>query len=590
MEITLKMFSSFTRFRSIIVLLGATLLLPACGGGDKVKQQRDPNSGLAKPKISSTGWITNPQVKTRSRDQLMFLILTAEMAAQNDQLAVSVASYLEAARYSSDPRIAERATRVASFARDYKSALLAAERWAELKPQQLDVHHSLVILYIRNKLLDKAVEAAETVLRLTQKSQIQGFGHLIALLNKEADQELVMKLIDRVVARHNTEPEAHFTSARLSFQFKQYDKAQASVQQALKLNPAMESAQSLQSRIYMLQGKSDQALAIMEALVKKHPESIVHRSSYARLLAVAKRYDNALVQFEKVLEVDPENTDVLYALALLTLEQRKLKTSKQYFLRLLAQQKRVYDSYYYLGSIAEQQKNYAKGISWYKQVIHGQHKLSASIRIAQLLALQGKLVEARAHINELIKKDPGLSVRLRVIEIDLLTKAKDYSTAMQVANQSLLDNEGDVDLLYARSMLAEKVDDLALAEADLRKILEQDKDNVHALNALGYTLADRTVRLQEALGYIERALKLSPTEPAILDSMGWVLYRLGRMEEAIAFLRQALDISQDDEIAAHLGEVLWVSGKKAEARELWNKTIKEVPDSIHIKKVLKRFK
>jgi len=574
----------------IFVLLGTALLLPACSGGDKVKAPKDVNTGLSQQHISNKGSIVKTSANSRTRDELLFLILKAEMAAQENQLNVSVEAYLEAARYSSDPRIAERATRVASFARDYKSALLAAERWSELQPDKLDVYHSLIILYVRNKQIDNAVGAVDNVLRLTQKTRAQGFSHLIALLNKEADQQTVMQLMDRVTAKYNDNPESYFASARLSFQFKHYERAQNAISQALKLKPDMETAQSLQARVYMFQGESNKALAIMEVLVKKHPNSIVHRSSYARLLAVAKRYDNALVQFKQVLKVDPENTDVLYALALLTLEQGKFKASKKYFLRLLAQQKRVYDAYYYLGSIAEQQKKYAKSISWYQQVIHGQHKLSASIRVAQLLAIQGKLTEARAHLNKLISADPGLRVRLRIIEIDILSKEKDYKSAMQVANQSLLVDEKDPDLLYARSMLAEKVGDMALAESDLRKILEQDKDNVHALNALGYTLADHTVRLQEAYGYIKRALELAPQEAAILDSMGWVLYRLGRMDESIGFLRQALAITQDDEIAAHLGEVLWVSGKKDEARKLWKKVIQEVPDSIHIKKVMKRFK
>ena len=288
----------------IFVLLGTALLLPACGGGDKVKAPKNANTGLSQQQTSNTDSIVKTSASSRTRDELLFLILKAEMAAQGNQLKVSVAAYLEAAEYSSDARIAERATRVASFARDYKSALLAAERWSELQPDKLDVYHSLIILYVRNKQVDNAVAAVDNVLRLTQKSKVQGFSHLIALLNKEADQKTVMQLMDRVTTKYSDNPESYFASARLSFQFKQYDRAQNAIGQALKLNPDMETAQSLQARVYMFQGESNKALAIMEVLVKKHPDSIVHRSSYARLLAVAKHYDSALVQFKQVLKVD----------------------------------------------------------------------------------------------------------------------------------------------------------------------------------------------------------------------------------------------------------------------------------------------
>jgi tetratricopeptide (TPR) repeat protein len=161
---------------------------------------------------------------------------------------------------------------------------------------------------------------------------------------------------------------------------------------------------------------------------------------------------------------------------------------------------------------------------------------------------------------------------------------------MTVANQALVAYPNNSDILYARSLLAEKMDNLLMTEADLRTILIAEPENVHALNALGYTLADRTDRLMEAYGYIQKAYKLAPDEPAVLDSMGWVLYRMGRPEEAIRYLRGALAIMPDDEIAAHLGEVLWVTGMKAEAKKVWNKALEAKPDSTHIRDVLKRFK
>ncbi len=570
------------------VLLGSSLFaLQACNFSSKtVKPAQQNQKGLVTTKISQS---SDVQTQYRQNADLVYLLMVAEMAAQRGELATSVQSYLKAANATDDPAIAERATRVASFARDYPSAMKAAERWAELQPKNLDVHHSLVILYLRNKQLDKAVDAVDLVLKLTAKSKIQGFGHLVALLNNEADKEAVLTLMERVVSNYHNNPHAHFAYARLAFQSEKYVPARAQVEQAIKIKPDYEAARSLLARIQMMQGETDAALATMRKLVDENPKSSAHRAAYARLLAIAKRYDDALQQFKLVLKASPENADIIYAIALLTLEQRKFKTSEKYFRQLIAKRKRVFESYFYLGNIAENRKQFPEAISWYKQVKHGQNKIDAGIRVARLLAKQGKINDARSYLQSMHTQDPNLSIRLTVVEIDILTAAGKNTEAMEVANNSLDRFKDNPDLLYARSLLAEKMDKLDLAEADLKKILVSDPENVHALNALGYTLADRTERLQEAYGYIKTAHKLAPEEPAVLDSMGWVLYRMGRSREAIDYLRQALKIMQDDEIAAHLGEVLWVTGLKKEAAEVWNKALEAKPNSIHIKDVLKRF-
>jgi len=571
------------------VLSGLFLLaLQACQmGAQPVKpatQQAQP--GLVNTKIGQSNGV---ETQYQENADLVYLLMLAEMAAQKGELAISVQSYLKAANASDDPAIAERATRVASFARDYPSAMKAAERWAELQPKNLDVHHSLVILYLRNKQLDKAVDAVDLVLKLTAKSKIQGFGHLVALLNNETDKEAVLALMDRVVSNYKNNTHAHFAYARLAFQSEKYALARAQVEEAISIKPDYDAARSLLARIQMVQGETDAALATMRKLVEENPESTTHRAAYARLLAVAKRYDDALKQFQQVLKASPDNADIIYAIALLTLEQRKFKMSEKYFRQLIAKHKRVYESYFYLGNIAENRKKFSAAIAWYKQVQHGQNKVDAGIRVTRLLARQGKVNDARTYLQSMHTQDPNLSIRLYVVEIDILTAAGANEEAMKVANNSLNRFKDNPDLLYARSLLAEKMDKLDLAEADLKTILATDPENVHALNALGYTLADRTERLQEAYGYIQQAIKLAPEEPAVLDSMGWVLYRMGRSRDAIGYLRQALKIMQDDEIAAHLGEVLWVTGLKKEATEVWKKALEAKPNSVHIKDVLKRF-
>ena len=581
-------FSNKIKFNKVLISLTGIIFitLQACGGGVK------PEKPKASPVVSAKKhkqFIRKVKPEFATRAHLVYLLMLAEIAAQKGQLSLSVAAYLKATTLTNDPKIAERATRVASFARDYKSAMLSAERWAKLQPQKLDVQHSLIILYLRNNQIDKAMISADKVIALTEKKKVQGFSHLVALLSNEANKKAVLELMDRVVAKYKTRPQAWFAHARLALQFKKDDRALVMVSKAIKLKPDYEVAQALLARILMVQGKTDKALATMAGLVKAHPDSVAHRSSYARLLAIAKRYDRALIEFKKVLKKQPGNNDIVYAIALLTLEQSKLKESERNFKKLLSRKNRVFESYYYLGGIAEKRKQYKQAIRWYKKVRHGKNRLAANIRVAQLLAKQGKMKQARQYLHSLDRSDKSRAVRLYTVEIDILSKAGKYGAAMQVANQSLKQYIDDPDLLYARSLLAEKVNDLEQAEKDLKSILQREPNNVHALNALGYTLADRTTRYKEAYNYILKAYKLSPEEPAVLDSMGWVLYRMGKWPEAIKHLRKALALLQDDEIAAHLGEVLWVSGKQKEARKVWSRALKSVPESTHIRNAMKRL-
>jgi len=583
----LKVKKITNKFIIAVISGGVMLSFQACSLKE-VKSGANKHPEFTEAKLVPT--YRDKKNRYRRDADLVYLLLVAEISAQKGDLQTSVANYLKASLLSEDPKIAERATRVASFARDYKSAMIAAERWALLRPKHLDTYHSLVILYLRNKLIDQAAGAVEEVLKLAKKSKIQGFGHLIALLNNESDKVAVLLLMDKVVAAHSGNAFAHFAYARLALQFKQFGKAKIHAEKTLELKPDYDIAQSLMARIYMMTGKTANALVIMKALIKKHPESLVHRATYARLLAVAKRYDKALIQFKKVLKQKPGNADVVYAIALLTLEQRKLKISEKYFKKLLVMKKRMMESYYYLGSIAENRKQYEKAIGWYIKVKRGENKINAGVRVARLLSKRGKIQSARDYLHSMYRKDKNLTVRLIIVEIDILTNVKDYKAAMQVADKGLKDYEGNSDLLYARSMLAEKDNKLDIAENDLRTILKTEPENIHALNALGYTLADKTTRFKEAMRYIKQAYKLAPEEPAILDSMGWVLYRMGQIDEAIVYLRKAWKLYPDDEIAAHLGEVLWVSGKKKEASKVWKKALKKAPDSIYLKKVLKRFK
>ena len=229
--------------------------------------------------------------------------------------------------------------------------------------------------------------------------------------------------------------------------------------------------------------------------------------------------------------------------------------------------------YYYLGQIAEISDDLGEALSSYVKVDRGEYFLNAQIRIAVILARLGDIDKAREHLQSLRSKDPAQSTRIYRAEAEILSRHDRLEDSLSVYDHAIEERPDNVDLLYARAMLAEKLDRLDILERDLRTILTNDPDNADALNALGFTLADRTNRYDEALKLLERALELKPDDYYVIDSMGWVLYRMGRLEEAVEFLQRAFMLSNDPEVAAHLGEVLWVMGRKDAARKIWDSAL-----------------
>ena len=329
-------------------------------------------------------------------------------------------------------------------------------------------------------------------------------------------------------------------------------------------------------------------MAWMEKTLQRNEKDLDLRMYYARLLTDEKQYDAARRQFEILIAQAPNNTDVLYALGLLYLQSNRLDEATMYFQRLSTLDQRGGEAGYYLGRIAEEKGELQQAANWYQSLSEGANYFDAQVRLGIILARQDRLDDARRHLQGI---DAGSQEQKNILiqaEAELLTDKKLFENAMAIYDKAL-EGDQDADLLYSRAMLAEKMDRLDILERDLRVIIEREPGHAQALNALGYTLADRTNRYQEAYDLIRKALEISPEDFYILDSMGWVLYRMGRLDESIVFLNKALSARPDPEIAAHLGEVLWVKGDKAAAKQIWEAAIKETPKDIRLLDVIKRF-
>jgi tetratricopeptide (TPR) repeat protein len=524
--------------------------------------------------------------------EAMYKILVAEVALQRGHYDIAIKNYLELGKAQRDPRLLERAARIAVFAHDNAHALQAAKLWVELDPDNIEAREVVTAMYIRTGKYDEAQHQLEALLASTDKDNNEnGFMLVAGLLARQQDKQAALDIMQRLVDNRPNDPDALFALSELAVRARALDKAEQAIKRVVELQPDNADARVQEARILFMRGKSAEALKLLEDAVKKFPKETALRAAYARMLVDAKQMDKAYEQFKLVNKQSPDQADILLALGVVAIDLNKVDEGKKYFL-LLNRLNRGYESEssYYLGRIAEEfSKDPDMAIKWYSKVEQGEQYFEAQLRIALLLAQKGDLERARDQLSAITPRSPGQVLRIYLADGQILREAGRVEEAKQVFTAGLEELPDNTDLLYARAMAEDKLGQLDSMEKDLRQILSRDPDNVDALNSLGYTLADHTTHYDEALKYIQRALEQRPNSFFILDSMGWVQYRLGHYQEAASYLRRALDITPDSEVAAHLTEVLWVMGDKQGARAVWGKALKVAPGNKVLLDVMNRL-
>lgn len=569
-----------------VPLACALLILSACSGSPAKPEQ--PVAEVAKPEpVVVSVEPVRPNIDLTG--DMLTRILEAEFAGQRGQLDTSLKNYLDLARETKDPKIIERATRIAVFARDEAAASEMANMWVELDPRNPDPHQVLAVMAIRKGDVETALVHLESILDYTEGEMDQKLLMIASMLGREADKDLILQVMEKMTAKRQDSPAALYAYARVAAVLGEYERALELLTRSYSLDPKNSAVALNYVSILQRLDRFEEALTWLEKTLKSDLEDDFDlRLAYARLLADVRRYDDAEKQFEILTKVDPKNEDVSFALALLYLQSGKADDAEKYLLRLDEQSNKSNEVNYYLGRIAEDRGDEAKAAVWFQGVKSGQNYFDAQVRMAMTLARQDKVNEARSQLQSIHIQNEREAVLLIQAEAELLVDLKRHEEALQIYNTAL-EKKYDPDLMYSRAMLSEKMNRLDLLEADLRSIIEKDPENAQALNALGYTLADRTDRYSEAEQLIDQALKIRPDDHFILDSKGWVLYRQGKLEQALDYLRRAMDLIPDSEIAAHLGEVLWVSGDKKEAKKVWASALKATPDNTSLQNVIEKF-
>ncbi len=519
-----------------------------------------------------------------------YALMVAEIALNQGDTQLAVKHYLELTRSQDNPDIAERAVRVAVYGQNLEAAVEAAQRWIELDPDRVEARQVIAAIYVRQDKVREAFTYINDLIGTSGLDDSQLFPPLLGILAREKNANTVLAVSQRIAFEYPERAYAQYMHGMLAAQNGRSEEALRFLDRSLAISE-IEGAHSARAKVLLRLGRPGEAVVSLQRAVEANPDDQNLRLTYARLLVDVKEYEKARVQFEKLHQASPDDAELLYTLGLLSLESQRLDDAEKYMMMLVRMKERDGEAQYYLGRIHENRKEYEEAIEWYRQVHIGEYKFDARLRIADALGVLGRIDEAIEELDTMLKgsQSDGSLVRIYITKGELLRGARRYEQAMEVFNTALEIVPGNSDLLYARALVAERLGRIDLLEADIRTILKTEPDNAHALNALGFTLADQTTRYEEAYGYIKRAIEIMPDDAAIIDSWGWVHYRLGDYDKAIGLLRKALSRFDDPEIAAHLGEVLWVSGKQQEAREIWQKALKKSPDDPKLLEVMQRF-
>ena len=524
-------------------------------------------------------------------ENLLYEFLLAEIAIQRGNATLSAQAYVDLAKRTRDPRIARRATEVAAlYARMNNAAIDAATVWHETEPGSTRALEALAGLLVAAGRYDEALPNLKKLLTGSANDPANGFTQLTRTLANAQDKQAAVKLVRSLAADYPKLAEAHFAVARAAVNAGDERVALEEARKAGQLRPDWEAAVLLEAQL-LQKASADQAASLLGGYLKKYPAARETRLAYARLLVAQKRFGEARAEFQKLMAGVPDSTDAAFAVALLSLQLKDYDAAEKYLRSLIESPYRDKDGVrLYLGQVAEERKNLPEALRWYGEVGEGEQYVQAQIRYAQVLARQGKLDEARGRLQQAAAKNGQQRVQLILAEAQLLRDANQPKTAFDLVGQALDRVPNNPELLYDYAMLAEKIERVDILEASLRKLIAIRPEHAHAYNALGYSLADRNQRLPEARELIEKALQLAPDDSFIIDSMGWVLFRMGNLKDSLGYLRRAFAGRPDPEIAAHLGEVLWAMGERAEAERVLGEATRESPDNETLVNTIKRLK
>lgn len=525
-------------------------------------------------------------------DQILYQYLISEIAGQRGRPGLALRGLTDLAQKTRDPRLARRAVEVAFQSRELALALDATTLWLELEPSSPVARQALAALVGSQGTLDSAKTSIAALLAQPGKTAAV-LMQLNPLLARFADKSAVAEAVTALSAPHLKMPEAHFSIALSRLAAKDNVRALVSIDEALQGRADWAQAAILKSHI-LRENSEEKSVEYLAQFLATYPDANDVRLTYARSLVAQKSYLTAREQFRIAAKKQPADAEIPYAIGLLSQQIEDFADAELQFKRVLELMPRdVNPVYFNLGAVAEGQKRPDAALEWYRKIAMGEYFVTGQLKISHILAKRDGMDAGRKHLRDaqVTQGDsPEIRIQLILAEAQLLRDSKALPAAFKLLSEAIEKNPGTADLLYDRAMVAEKIDKLDVMEADLRQVIELKPEHAHAYNALGYTFAERNHRLAEAYELVQKALTFAPDDPFIQDSLGWVQFRLGKLDDALKTLKAAYQVRRDPEIAAHLGEILWANGDREEALKIWRASLLENPDNEMLVSVMKKFR
>ena len=518
-------------------------------------------------------------------DDSLLPLLQAEFALRQRDFDQGLALLSEQAVLLDDPALARRALRLAEFVNDTDRAAMMAVRLVELDSDDGAAAAAASGWLSRAGRPVDAVYYAKLAFEHGHPVNVAtNLGTYDAL--DEGSQLAIAEAIRAITAQWPEDDQAAIAASLLARLEGDFKRAESFIVPVLERSPEDIRAVMLWTQLMLDQG-SRNPFDLLATTVSRYPDNQELRLQYARLLGSEGNYTGARAQFVLLLERDAENAELLSTAALLDFELEYFDEALSKFEQLIALGERLDEAHYYVGRIEMANDRYPEAIAAFAAVGPSREFRDAKALAAQLLIDTAFASDIKTFFDDQRRAYPSAAEQLFLLEADSL---RDWSgESLKAYDRGLIAFPQSFSLLYGRAMVHESEGQLGAMENDLRSILAQDPDHAATLNALGYTLTNHTQRYEEAANLIERALALSPGDPAILDSLGWVYYKLGQYSESEALLREAHKSFPDPEVAAHLGEVLWVQGRQFEARDVWRDGLGRVPDHPIILETVKRL-
>ena len=535
----------------------------------------------AKSETVAAGEKTEPQPPVEYADfepETLYLLLSAEIAAQRGRYDITLVNYLKAAKQSRDQVVIERAMRIAQSLNGDNAQKQLAELWLDIDPDNLQAHRISAIQAVKGNDLQTAIHHMERIMDQGGDADFDSLAALAANLPPEQQQEL-LALYNEMSDRHPDTPELEYSIALLLKVTGQPQQALDRLEPLLQENANFQPAIILKGDLLYQTGQKSSALDYLLTNPRRFPGNRQMGTLYGRMLINEGELQAAQDEFNRLVKRYPDTPGLRLSHALVALENGQTDLARQELTQLAEQGHHTSEANYYLGRIEDQASNTEQAIGYYQSVEQGNYYFPALARASSLLAENGQLEDAIDRIRRLREANPRQAENFWLLEVNLLLDQEQQQQALSTATEALEEHPDNIEIRYARAMLYDGIGRPADAEADLKQIIEQEPENAVALNALGYILTTRTDRLREARGYIEKALRLDPNNPAILDSMGWVLFLEGQLEPALEYLSRAWAAFPDPEVAAHYGEALWMNGAEEQARIIWQEGLEQ--DSNH---------